>query len=583
MTGTPNFHWLLTLIGLLSPVGRLRLTPTTGAGPLINHAAGLFQRALRRSGWLFLLPLLFTPLWAQAGNDALAQPSFVSIGETDAITDGVVSAIAQDAQGLIWVGTSVGLLRYDGYQFHAFKFIKEGARNAGTSFVRAILPSSDGKLWVGTESDGLGLLDPRSEQWTFYRSEVGNPAALSPGTVRALAQDADGSLWVGTIGGGLNHLNPGTGSIRHYRQADGSLQDDRIQSLLRDSRGDLWVGSWSGLARRAAGSDRFNPVFSDPTAGPAQLADKIISMLAEAPDGRIWVGTQQGDLLIIDPTTGSGQWLGDCRTVTVASQPPCSKSDSLLVRAQTGGSAKRSSVTALTSLNAQEVWVARASGLELRAVSDGRLLARVRHDARKPWGLASNDVRVLLRDAADWIWVGSYGGGLQRHNPKSNGLWVRRPDDDQGSVLAEVDVRSLLQLRQGDIWAGTAERGIAVMDQRLRVIDTIPPTKAGRPGFKGGRVGGLAQTRDGHVWVGTDTHLNEFSPERKFLAEHVTGKGRVRRLLATQDGALWVGTQDGVYRRHPGSAGFNRVTLADGQILHGDINALVQHLLNSFN
>ncbi len=508
---------------------------------------------LLRACFLFLLLLIAMP--AIAGNNPLAQPRFVSVGEAGAITDGVVSAIAQDAAGLIWVGTSAGLLRYDGYQFHSFKFIKEGARNAGTSFVRAILPAADGRLWVGTESDGLGLFDPHSEQWTFYRSEAGNPTALAPGTIRALAQDNDGSLWVGTIGGGLNHLNPRDGSFRHYRQAEGSLADDRIQSLLRDSRGDLWVGSWSGLARRVAGSDRLLPVFSDPAAGPEQLADKIISMLAEAPDGRIWVGTQQGDLLIIDPVTGAGEWLD---------------------RAVTGGSAKRSSVSALAVMNPQEVWVARASGLELRAVSDGRLLSQVRHDARKPWGLASNDVRVLLRDAAGWTWVGSYGGGLQRHNPKPNGLWVRRPDDDQSSVFAEADVRSLLQLSQGEIWVGTAERGIAIMDQQLRVIATILPVAAGRPGFKGGRVSGLTQTRDGHVWVGTDTRLYEFSPERKLLAEHVAGKGRVRRMLASHDGALWVGTQDGLYRREPGSGDFSRTTLVGAQVLHGDINALVE-------
>ena len=558
LTGMPTsryFQFLLTLFGVL---GLLGLSTVASAAPTRSKRAGYNCAIWRRHGLLFVLLLLLIPVFALADTDPLAQPRFVSVGDAGVITDGVVSAIAQDAQGLVWVGTSAGLLRYDGYQFHAFKFIKDDTRNAGTSFVRSILPIADGRLWIGTESDGLGLFDPRSEQWTFYRSEVGNPAALSPGTIRALAQDSDGSLWVGTIGGGLNHLDPRNGSVRHYRKVDGSLKDDRIQSLLQDSRGDLWVGSWSGLTRRLAGSDRFSPVFSDPAAGQAELAEKIISMLAEAPDGRIWVGTQQGDLLIIDPATGSGQWLD---------------------RAQTSGSAKRSSVTAMTSLNAQEVWVARASGLELRALSDGRLLGQVRHDMRKPWGLASNDVRVLLRDAAGWIWVGSYGGGLQRHDPKPNGLWVRRPDDAQDSVFAEVDVRSLLQLRQGEIWVGTAERGIAVMNQQLHVIAAIPPVAQGRPGFKGGRVGGLAQTRDGHVWAGTDTLLYEFSPERKLLGEHVAGKGRVRRLLATQDGALWVGTQDGLYRRRPGTGGierFTRVTLIGGQALHGDINALVE-------
>ena len=47
-------------------------------------------------------------------------------------------------------------------------------------------------------------------------------------------------------------------------------------------------------------------------------------------------------------------------------------------------------------------------------------------------------------------------------------------------------------------------------------------------------------------------------------------------MLASHDGALWVGTQDGVYRRAPGGAAFERVRLDDGRRLAGNINALVE-------
>jgi hypothetical protein len=53
---------------------------------------------------------------AMAERDPLNEPAFTSVGDTRTINDGVVTALAQDERGLIWIGTTVGLVRHDGYQ-----------------------------------------------------------------------------------------------------------------------------------------------------------------------------------------------------------------------------------------------------------------------------------------------------------------------------------------------------------------------------------------------------------------------------------------------------------------------------------
>ncbi|MEO6279388.1 two-component regulator propeller domain-containing protein, partial [Roseateles sp.] len=63
---------------------------------------------------MVLLSLLLTT--ARAQGDPMAELRFVPADGTSALVDGVVSSLAQDGRGLIWVGTSVGLMRYDGYQ-----------------------------------------------------------------------------------------------------------------------------------------------------------------------------------------------------------------------------------------------------------------------------------------------------------------------------------------------------------------------------------------------------------------------------------------------------------------------------------
>ncbi|HLO93219.1 MAG TPA: two-component regulator propeller domain-containing protein, partial [Burkholderiaceae bacterium] len=223
------------------------------------------------------------------------------------ITDGVVSALAQDGRGFIWIGTTAGLVRFDGYQLRTYQLGNDSRKApAGTSFVRSLLASQEGVLWIGTESDGLARFDPQTDRWTFFRSKPDDPQALAPGTVRALAQALDGTLWVGTIGGGLDRFDPASGQFTHFRQGAASgLPDDRIQTLFFDSHGDLWVGTWNGVARLRKGQSRFETL----EVQGRPLGERIITLLSESPDGHLWVGTQQGDLLRLGKDSPQLQWI----------------------------------------------------------------------------------------------------------------------------------------------------------------------------------------------------------------------------------------------------------------------------------
>jgi ligand-binding sensor domain-containing protein len=441
---------------------------------------------------------LAVALWAAPAHarDALDEPGFATVGDTRTITDGVVTALAQDERGLIWIGTAVGLVRHDGYQLRRVTVggkpatpaatpaasPASGAAAGGSSFVRALLAAPGGVLWVGLEGEGLARLDTQRQLWTRFAPDAHQAGALSHGTVRALAMDLDGALWVGTTGGGLHRLAPQASTFTHYQRASGALPDDRVQALWVDRRGDLWVGTWNGLVRLARGSTRFEPMLADPSQ-PGSLAGRIVTMLGEAPDGRIWAGTRQGDLVLIDPATGQG--------VPAPAAPM--------------------SFSAMAAGTGDEIWLSGDNGIQLRNVADGRIVKHLQRDRAKPWGLAANNVVAVLRDRSGVMWAGSYGGGLQRSSPGA-GLWVRRGEGGADHVLAEGDTRSLFQLRSGEIWAGMSDRGVAVLDLQLRLLAQIRP-EPGRPGaFAGGTVGAIAQAPDGSVWVGTESRVYQFSP-----------------------------------------------------------------------
>jgi ligand-binding sensor domain-containing protein len=128
---------------------------------------------------LALVLLACTVSVALAERDPLNEPAFTTVGDTRSINDGVVTALAQDERGLIWIGTTVGLVRYDGYQLR--REVVGGkpvtgtapkAAPAGSSFVRALLSAPGGVLWVGLDGEGLARLDTERQVWTRH---VPNP------------------------------------------------------------------------------------------------------------------------------------------------------------------------------------------------------------------------------------------------------------------------------------------------------------------------------------------------------------------------------------------------------------------------
>lgn len=534
---------------------------------MLNKLLQLALAFLLAAGWVHA-----EPQGTPTAQNALAEPRFESVG-FGVIPRGVVPAMAQDRDGFLWVATGDGLVRFDGYHFRPQERESRdpAARNLG--WIRALLPGRDGRLWIGTESDGLAVYDPASEHASLYPSHGTNERGTTSGTaptIRALAEDHDGGIWVGSVGGGLDRFDPASASVTHHRHSSqaGSLPDDRVQALLVDRQGTLWVGTWAGLSRRQLGSDHFEPVFSNNAdKDGASLSGHIVQALFEASDGRIWVGTQQGDLAVIDPATAQGLMLAHTVGPAAASQ---------------------GAVSSFVEAPGGPVWVGRASGIELYNVRNAGLLQRLQNDPRKSAGLAGNEVTTLVLDRAGWIWVGGLGLGLQRHNTNNRSIWLRGADPQPGSPLEEANVRSVLQLDNGDIWAGTHAGGVAVMDKQLRVtgaVRLLPQAQVQALGQAGqarreapptNRVEAMAQAHDGSVWLGADSGLYQFSRERRQLRILRHGAGLTRRLLAGSTGSLWVGTQDGLYQLSPGAASLVRVTQQGGQPLGGEVNAIAE-------
>lgn len=496
---------------------------------------------------VLLCLVFFQASLATAGDQHISEPQFVQTLTNNSIMDGVVTAVALDAQGYLWAGGATGVARHDGYQFVRFQLKADKDAPEVISAVTTITAGRDGRVWMGLATVGLVGLDPRTGRSRFYRHDPQQPQSLTAGLVRAIVSDGADGFWIGTQGGGLDHFDPASGIFEHVRPSAGGALDSNVSALVLDRRGDLWVGSGKGLVRKTRAGG-FARVLRDP-GDEAKLARQVVIELREDRSGRLWVGTLSGGLLIVEPLTGQAKWLAD------------------------GEARSSGAINAIEEADGNQMWIGSGTGIEIRAADSGELLQRLRHKAGRIGVLAAQEVMGVVRDRSGVLFVGTYGGGVQRYVPPLPGISVYRPaPDDPGDGIG---IRSIAEMRNGEIWLGRSQHGVSVLDASLRRITDLELSGQREGSSSFSAVGAIVQGAEGHAWVGTSTGLLEFSEDHRLIRRYDVD-GIVRRLLADREGVLWIGTTNGLLRKAPGAAAFSPVLTAQHGPMRGNVDALVQ-------
>lgn len=197
-------------------------------------------------------------------------------------------SILVTSNGTVWVGTqsegSIGGANLFQYQPEKDRFGPVNGFNPSDSHqnqIAAIFQDHKGILWMGTQG-GLGCWD--GARWKFFTKAEG----LCSDDVKAIAEDPEGNLWIGT-GNGLNRMRDGR--LTAYHVLDG-LPDEDIPSLYMDHDGVLWIGtSGRGLGRFQEGK------FTRYGEAQGLLAESVCYMIEDL-RSNLWIGSLNGLLRV---------------------------------------------------------------------------------------------------------------------------------------------------------------------------------------------------------------------------------------------------------------------------------------------
>ncbi len=398
---------------------------------------------------------------------------------------------------------------------------------------------------------------------------IGVADGLSSVTVADLFQSADGFVWAAT-GAGLDRFDGH--AVRTYRHEPGrvsSLSHPEVHAIAQAPGGRLWVGTYGGglnlLDPAADTARRIRSRAPDPTSP----SDDRVTVLHRDRAGRLWMGTMSG-LDRVDERTGRvrrvGAPVGSVRDVADA------PGGRLWVGGERGlvvmdpgrfrvVSRHRGapSVMALEAVADGGVWVGYATDGVARLDADGRLVAHFRPDG--PESLCGREVHDLALDASGSLWVATRDGGVCRVDTKAQTVRAYPADAARSNALPTDQTRSLMIDRSGLIWVGTWNGGVARLRRTpFQHVQALPAE-----GFRTPDVVGFAEAADGRLWVGS-------YGEGLYLYDRVTGRaeqpaawpadlrsGIVRAMTYGRDGTFYVAGPGAVWRLARGAATFQRV------------------------
>ncbi|MEY2429917.1 MAG: hypothetical protein QOJ40_2802 [Verrucomicrobiota bacterium] len=450
-----------------------------------------------------------------------------------------ISALAQTADGYLWLGTPRGVARFDGVRFEDFSPTNFVAPpNRGTM---VMLSGRDGALWLAMDRGAVVCL--RSHSTRAFIADL--PKDIPNG----LAEDAEGGVWVAYRGGGVYRIKDGQTCAVFQREPVPTGAD--ICALATDNKGRVWFarGGQVGLFREGSPQTirRFDP--SPARLAPARgggvwlcsgfrllkieedgqlhdlgefqpgLAGTTATVMLEDHDGAVWIGTSFSGLFRHDE---SG--FEPVRTT-------------------------HQEILSLAEDREGNLWAGTGAGLN-------RIRRRAMELDDADAGLPFAAVQSICQDASGALWAATQNGDLAR---KAGSKWVTMPaaegwPRDVTCVTAD--------LRQESLWIGTRRRGLHCWREGHFVSWGDPAQ------LRGQTIHTLVVSKAGDLWIGEEnSHAIQCLRAGHLHTFEVPQDSRViRAMVEDAAGDIWAGTSKGALFRVKGDQ-ITEVTPRAGQEL----------------
>ncbi|WP_163708089.1 hybrid sensor histidine kinase/response regulator transcription factor [Mangrovibacterium lignilyticum] len=404
----------------------------------------------------------------------------------------------------------------------------------------------DSNLWVATHGGGLGVYDEESDSFRFYRNDPNDPNSLSSDIAYCVAQDHSGLIWVGTgqFNAGVNKAIPANPMFRQLKveKQVTSLTDNVIRAIRQDNRENVWLATKSG--RLYIYNTEFELVHKYdgiPTEHGRLRRFNVYTILQDE-QGYIWLGSKGGGL------ARSRRPLQNYRNYNELSFH--------IYRHEEGNKQSLSNdyIYSITQDQEGRILVgAYGSGIDVIDNPSSEHL-RFTNISTENSNLSSNEVRYILEDLGGTIWVATTFGlnelvsSITDPNPQFNTYFY---DVNYDRSLSYNDLIYLYEDETHRMWLGTFGGGLNRIMQNSD-DEVIFSHESKQEGLINDAVFGILEGDKGDLWLSTENGISRYNIQSREFENYDTNNGLMCSNFSEgtcyklKDGRLLFGTLDGL-------------------------------------
>lgn len=539
---------------------------------------------------------------------------FANYSVKEGLAQSSVTAIIQDDNANIWLGTEGGLSRFDGKTFYNYTSQDGLADNT----IRCLLFDSKKNIWIGHSSGAVTLMN-KGEFKTLLKDVI--PANKK---VRFIYEDKSAAIWISVEDFGIIKINNPNSDLNNpdnyklFKSADGlsSYVFDMLESqsgiyyfttdagikeynpktntftflkipqlnglqfpkILEDKKGNLWLSAYMGGPGMLV-------CYNVKTQQKEEYSSPSwITNISEDKHGNIWATTWGNGLFYVSPLAGENNVkLFNAENGLAATKIYTSYFDregNLLVGAHHNGlfifkgerfacytnasGLPSEQVNALLTLNNKNILIGTANGIATLDIKNNSI-------SPLPFKPVAPDVRAFARDKNGDIWIATANCKILKYNSKTNQLVTAV---NLNNNLSSTFITSLAIDHQNKLWIATSGSGLSVYNINNETYKDI----TAEDGFYGQEltINTLMCDSKGIIWISVDGKGIAKYSNGKFELFSKNGtwdKSNIITIAEDSNGAMWFGTGgDGLYQYHSGK--FTHYTTANG-LKSGYINLLL--------
>lgn len=529
------------------------------------------------------LGLLLALTFCHKGSCQYRSVKFESLTKEDGLSSSEVTAIVQDHNGYMWIGTTDGLNRYDGYSFKVYRHDPQDSLSLCDNSITALFVDSKGILWVGTENNGLSKYDPLQDGFHHYAFDLSDPHSLSYNYVTSIAEDADQNLWVGTLMGLNRYVEDADHFERRFRRVTVKIKANTLDSLRQKGASEQLIGVLKTILQKYFPSQQqFTSYLKTMSGGRVTSADieliyqfavighigNHIRAITPDEDGKLWIGFETDGLACYDHRTGKISRFASANGLNNEVTGLCIDGPHLWIGTRTSGLSRMDiysgrirkyaipwaspHIKTIFKDSQGEVWIGNDAGLGKYLPGSDSFL-RYAERPYDEFSLLSNTVVAIYEDMQRNLWIGSYQGGVNIYKPSLVFDHYKKVEDEPNS-LSKSSVSAILSDSRGNLWVGYYSGGIDLWRKDRFTRERLNPDPENPNRLGEGTVFDIFEDSRKNIWVATyqgglqkvdQKDLSFISFRHNPLDSLSIGGNDVRKIAEDKRGNIWAAVHGG--------------------------------------